>query len=62
MKFLIQNKEVYIVSYVIEAKNAKEALARWREGKEEEIEIEYLSDLSDYTKYSYPNIQEIVEV
>ena len=62
MKFLIQNKEVFIVSYVIEAKNAKEALARWREGRDEEMEMEYLSDLSEYTKYSYPDIQEIIEV
>lgn len=61
-RFIIYNKEVFIVSTLIEAESEEEALEAWSNDEGEEIDIEYLCDLSDYTKFSSPFAQEIKEV
>lgn len=59
-KFLIQNKEVFVVSYMIAAKSEEDAANRWLDDAEE-IDTTYVCDLSEYTNYSAPYIREIKE-
>lgn len=61
-KYLITNKEVYLVTYTVEGKDAADAIKRWRNDQGEEIDMQYLNDLNDYIKYSIPEVQEFITV
>ena len=59
-KYLIVAKEVFAVSYIVEAKDQDEAIKKWKNDEAEEVDMEYLAQLAEYTKYAKPYIQEII--
>ena len=59
-KYLVQNLEVYVVSYVVDAESETEALSKYVE-LGAEIDLEYMCDLNEYTNKSFPYVQEVIE-
>jgi hypothetical protein len=61
-RFLILNKEVFIVSYEVDAESPDEAVKKWvMDEGDEQVDMEYLSDLHDFTRHSIPEVIDITE-
>lgn len=57
--FLITNKEVFLISYLVDAENIDEAFTKWENGLSEKVGERYQCDLSEYNKFSMPDVYEI---
>lgn len=59
-KFIIHTREVFRVTYLVEAENQEEAIQKWVETDDYETldHLEYLCGLDDYGIYVEPVISE----